>query len=213
MGTKRYCKKLMLWIRSTPPLNYLPSSTTIPHLMALLEKQFLISKFQHEFTSFCKFLNPIEVWLKRHLSMIIKKKNPSRRHSSKSRNDSRAFGKVLSRSCTKTLFPVSVKLDEKVVFCLPTAGGRTQFYHFIFTQPGKSLLVQPCILLVRFLLCRRKFFAHFQCRVPQRCSNKEHFLMSVRLSVLPLHRNRFSMSSGWCDFQRSGSIQAVSYPY
>ena len=86
--------------------------------------------------------------------MIIKKKNPSRRHSSKSRNDSRAFGKVLSRSCTKTLFPVSVKLDEKVVFCLPTAGGRTQFYHFIFTQPGKSLLVQPCILLVRFLLCR-----------------------------------------------------------
>ena len=42
--------------------------------------------------------------------------------------------------------------------------------------------MQPCILLVIFLLSRREFFAHFQCRVPQRCSNKEHFLMSVRPS-------------------------------
>ena len=41
-------------------------------------------------------------------------------------------------------------LFEEVVFCLPTAGWRTQFFHPIFTQPGKSLLVQPCTSNSRF---------------------------------------------------------------
>ena len=50
------------------------------------------------------------------------------------------------QGCTKRLFPGFVKLGEKVAFCLPNAGRRTQFFHLIFTQPGKSLLVQPCTL-------------------------------------------------------------------
>ena len=40
--------------------------------------------------------------------------------------------------------PGCVKQDEKVAFCLPTAGRRTQLLHHIVTQPGKCLLVQPC---------------------------------------------------------------------
>ena len=32
------------------------------------------------------------------------------------------------------------------MFCLPSAGSNLQFFHPIFTQPGKCLLVQPCSL-------------------------------------------------------------------
>ena len=46
--------------------------------------------------------------------------------------------------CTKRTFPGFVKLGEKVAFWLPTAGRRMQFFHLIFTQPWKGLLVQPC---------------------------------------------------------------------
>ena len=55
-----------------------------------------------------------------------------------------------------------MKLGEKVAFCLPTAGRRTQFFHPKFTQPGKSLLVQPCTWsfktykLWRFFYCQLK---------------------------------------------------------
>ena len=45
---------------------------------------------------------------------------------------------------SKRLFPGFVKLGEKVAFCLPTAGRRTQFFHPTFSQPGKSLLEVPC---------------------------------------------------------------------
>ena len=45
---------------------------------------------------------------------------------------------------SKRLFPGCVKLGEKVAFCLPTAGRRTQFFHPAFSQPGKSLLEVPC---------------------------------------------------------------------
>ena len=51
---------------------------------------------------------------------------------------------LLLQGYTKRTFPGCVKLGEKVAFCLPTAGRRTQFLHLIFMQPGKSLLVQPC---------------------------------------------------------------------
>ena len=37
------------------------------------------------------------------------------------------------QGCTKSLFPGCVKFDEKVAF-----------FHPIFTQPGKCLLVHPC---------------------------------------------------------------------
>ena len=37
-----------------------------------------------------------------------------------------------------------MKLDEKVKFCLPSAGRRTQLFHHIFTQPGAYLLEIPC---------------------------------------------------------------------
>ena len=42
---------------------------------------------------------------------------------------------------SKERFPGCVKLSEKVAFCLPTAGRRTQFFHPIFTQRGKVILV------------------------------------------------------------------------
>ena len=48
------------------------------------------------------------------------------------------------QGCTQRLFPGCVKLDESVLFCLPTAGRRTQFFHPIFSQPRKSLLEVPC---------------------------------------------------------------------
>ena len=47
---------------------------------------------------------------------------------------------------SKERFPGCVKLGEKVAFCLPTAGRRTQFFHPIFAQPGKHSLEVPCIL-------------------------------------------------------------------
>ena len=48
---------------------------------------------------------------------------------------------------SKERFPGCVKLGEKYAICLPTAGRRTQFFHPIFTQPGKIILVQPCKLM------------------------------------------------------------------
>ena len=40
--------------------------------------------------------------------------------------------------------PGCVKYGEKVVFCLPCAGRRTQLIHLIFTQPGVRILEHPC---------------------------------------------------------------------
>ena len=45
---------------------------------------------------------------------------------------------------SKERFPGCVKLGKKVAFCLPTAGRRSQFYHPMFTQPGKHSLEVPC---------------------------------------------------------------------
>ena len=56
--------------------------------------------------------------------------------------------KVSLQGISKRLFPGCVKLVEKVAFCLPAAGRETQFFHFTFTKPGKSLLEIPCILQV-----------------------------------------------------------------
>ena len=50
---------------------------------------------------------------------------------------------------SKRWVPGCVKLGEKVAFCLPTAGRRTQLFHLIFTQPGVHLLEIPCTLRVR----------------------------------------------------------------
>ena len=46
--------------------------------------------------------------------------------------------------CNKRLFLGCVKLGKKKLRFLPTAGRRRQFLHPKFTQPGKSLIVQPC---------------------------------------------------------------------
>ena len=37
-----------------------------------------------------------------------------------------------------------MKSGEKVAFCLPTSGKQTQFFHHIFSQPGKRFLEVPC---------------------------------------------------------------------
>ena len=45
---------------------------------------------------------------------------------------------------SKRLFPGSVILNGTFVVCFPTAGWIPQFFHPVFTQPGKSLLEIPC---------------------------------------------------------------------
>ena len=45
---------------------------------------------------------------------------------------------------SKERFPSCVKLGEKVVFCLPSEGRKTQFFHPLFSQPGKHSLEIPC---------------------------------------------------------------------
>ena len=47
--------------------------------------------------------------------------------------------------CTERWGPGCVKLGEKVAFCWPSAGRRTQLIHLIFTQPGIHLLEHPCM--------------------------------------------------------------------
>ena len=47
---------------------------------------------------------------------------------------------------SKRLFPGCVKSGEKVVFCSPSAGRKTQCFHHTSTEPGESLLEIPCIL-------------------------------------------------------------------
>ena len=47
------------------------------------------------------------------------------------------------QGCTKRIIPGCVKLGGKIVF-FTTAGRLTQYFHPIFTQPGKALLAQPC---------------------------------------------------------------------
>ena len=36
------------------------------------------------------------------------------------------------------------ELGEKVAFCLPNAGRKTQFFQPLFSQPGKHSLEIPC---------------------------------------------------------------------
>ena len=41
-----------------------------------------------------------------------------------------------------------VKLGEKVAFCFPSEGRKTQFFHLMFIQPGAHLLEHPCRQIV-----------------------------------------------------------------
>ena len=43
--------------------------------------------------------------------------------------------------CSKRRAQGCVKLGVKVMFCLPSAGRRTQLFHLIFTQPGAHLYI------------------------------------------------------------------------
>ena len=45
---------------------------------------------------------------------------------------------------SKERLPGCVKSSEKVAFCLPTAGRKTQFFQPSFSQPGKHSLEIPC---------------------------------------------------------------------
>ena len=45
---------------------------------------------------------------------------------------------------TKRLRPGLVNKRRKICVPLPAAGRRTQFFHLLFTKPGRSLLVVPC---------------------------------------------------------------------
>ena len=54
------------------------------------------------------------------------------------------------QAISKRLFPGCVKSGQKVAFCLPSAGRKTQLFHHIFFQPGKSLLEIPCTNIWRY---------------------------------------------------------------
>ena len=45
---------------------------------------------------------------------------------------------------TKRLRPGLVNERRKYSILLPAAGSRTQFFHLLFTKPGRSLLAEPC---------------------------------------------------------------------
>ena len=45
----------------------------------------------------------------------------------------------------KVRFPGSVIMRCRICVLLPAAGRRTQFFHLIFTKPGKHTLAHPCI--------------------------------------------------------------------
>ena len=51
---------------------------------------------------------------------------------------------ICIQGTSKERFPGCEVLDEKVAFCLPTAGRNMQFFHPLFTQPGKHSLEVPC---------------------------------------------------------------------
>ena len=51
---------------------------------------------------------------------------------------------VALQGISKERFPGCVKLGEKVAFCSPTAGRRVQFFHPLFSQPGKHSVEIPC---------------------------------------------------------------------
>ena len=50
----------------------------------------------------------------------------------------------LLQGTTKRLRPGLVNMRKKNCVLLPAAGMGTQFFHIIFTKPGRSLLVVPC---------------------------------------------------------------------
>jgi len=81
----------------------------------------------------------------------------------------------------KKRFPGCVKLGEKVAFCLPTAGRRTQFFHPIFTQPGKHSLEVPCTLM------RHKIGNLDLCFIPF----NQHYNITDHFSIFSRRMNHF----------------------
>ena len=52
--------------------------------------------------------------------------------------------RIVKYGTTKRLQPGLVNKRRKHCVPLPAAGWRTQFFHLLFTKPGRSLFVVPC---------------------------------------------------------------------
>ena len=52
----------------------------------------------------------------------------------------------------KRLRPGLVNMRRKNCVLLPAAGKRTQYFHLMFTKPGRSLLAEPCSASFSYLL-------------------------------------------------------------
>ena len=59
----------------------------------------------------------------------------------------RSLDILFVQGTTKRRLPGSVNVRKKNCVLLPAAGSRTQFFHLIFTKPGRRLLVVPCTWL------------------------------------------------------------------
>ena len=91
---------------------------------------------------------------------------------------------ALIQGTSKRLFPGFVKLDEKVGFCLPTAGRRTQFFHPTISQPGKSLSEVPCICctLNQIIFCWMRMMLYSVHKEVQRSAKRCGCLPSYSLA-------------------------------
>ena len=64
------------------------------------------------------------------------------------------------QGCSARWAPGCVKLGEKVAFCLPSAGRRTQLFQLIFSQPGVHLLEHPCTCHKTLIFNNDQVFGH-----------------------------------------------------
>ena len=55
-----------------------------------------------------------------------------------------ASSRIILQGCTLWCAPGSVNMRRKNCVLLPAAGRRTQYFHLIFTEPGKCTLAHPC---------------------------------------------------------------------
>ena len=88
------------------------------------------------------------------------------------------------QGCTKKLFPGCVNMGEKNCALLPALGKQNATYSPCFTQPGKSLLLQPCKLGLCIASVSLPFTPHFLKPLPLLMEGKEEWCPLITRSGL-----------------------------